>query len=964
MSNNIGRTTVTESQNQKEVTINDSDGRIDAALTELLSSDYSSADVTLTTSQFQQSVTFVTSGLSVPRLLNVPQVKKLFIVDNTAGTSTLTVTRGSGTVVIGDGDRRLCYTNGTTNGLIEVGAATANTFLSLPDTPGSYAGQAGRVAAVNVGETAMEFVDQTVDVLDWKQSVRIATTAALTLASDFENGDTVDGVVLATNDRILIKDQASGAENGIYTVNASGAPTRATDADEDAEVTSGMTCYVEEGTANNGLIFLLVTIDPITVGATVLVFAVLSAGGGVSEFTALTDTPGSYAGQAGKVAVVNGAENAMEFVGQAVGGGGGGGVGVNGSAIAYPSVVQTVPTDTWTPIVLDLEDHDDSNWHDLATNNSRMTVPAGVTKVVVVANIMWTVSVAGSFRLGRITKNGADFNGGPRADTADTASAGAVNLATSVLDVVAGDYFELEGYQNSGGNLDTLISENRVWLGIFDMTAGVTAGGGVGVAGSALVFPTVGQVIPSGMFTVIDFDDEDHDDSLWHDNVTNNSRFTVPAGVTKILVNASATFNSGTGNRRIFRIIKNGISGELTGLPRSTISGDPSIPGTELTSAIINVISGDFFELEMWHNNAGNLNTDEFATWFAIADMTPSSANGGGGVGVEGSALVNKTGTQSITTSVVTPLAWDTEDHDDSDWHDNSVNNTRITVPIGVTKIELSAGVRWDTNSSGARIVQLHKNGASFPGSARIDDVGNVSAGNMTKNIKSGVLDVVPGDYFEIVVTQTSGGNLDVVNHDTTWFAAHDMSPSSVSSGGGAWKLLDETVFSGIAAPTLDWINPELYSEIKIVFENITTDTDDSRVFGYARQGGVSRVGATDYSLQATFNVAADAAVNVGGSNNLALAVMAASAALDGLGNGAGESFGGSLVFNDPGNSGLYKDANFSVAYTNTTTQAVVVKGAGFLTLNTNPIDGLEISEFVSGALLSGTMRAYGLKKA
>ena len=55
-------------------------------------------------------------------------------------------------------------------------------------------------------------------------SVRVATTANGTLSSAFANGQTVDGVTLATNDRILLKNQSTGSENGIYTVNASGAP--------------------------------------------------------------------------------------------------------------------------------------------------------------------------------------------------------------------------------------------------------------------------------------------------------------------------------------------------------------------------------------------------------------------------------------------------------------------------------------------------------------------------------------------------------------------------------------------------------------------------------------------------------------------------------------------------------------------------------------------------------------------
>src|SRR5688500_16412125 len=64
-----------------------------------------------------------------------------------------------------------------------------------------------------------------------KVEVRAATTANGTLASAFDNGSVIDGVTLATGNRILIKDQTAGAENGIYVVQASGAPVRATDAD-------------------------------------------------------------------------------------------------------------------------------------------------------------------------------------------------------------------------------------------------------------------------------------------------------------------------------------------------------------------------------------------------------------------------------------------------------------------------------------------------------------------------------------------------------------------------------------------------------------------------------------------------------------------------------------------------------------------------------------------------------------
>ncbi len=85
--------------------------------------------------------------------------------------------------------------------------------------------------------------------------VRVATTEAGTLASNFENGDTIDGVVLATGDRILIKDQTVGTENGIYIIQASGAPVRSVDFGNGASV-SAKFFWIAEGTlsANNGFL--------------------------------------------------------------------------------------------------------------------------------------------------------------------------------------------------------------------------------------------------------------------------------------------------------------------------------------------------------------------------------------------------------------------------------------------------------------------------------------------------------------------------------------------------------------------------------------------------------------------------------------------------------------------------------------------------------------------------------------
>lgn len=134
-------------------------------------------------------------------------------------------------------------------------------------------------ANVATQRAVRQFVLSQIAGLAWKQSVRAATTANGTLATAFANGQTIDGVALVTGDRILLKNQTTGSENGIYTVNAGGAPTRATDADTAVEIRQA-SMYVEEGTVNADTQWVLTTNAPITLGTTALVFTQFQSGGG------------------------------------------------------------------------------------------------------------------------------------------------------------------------------------------------------------------------------------------------------------------------------------------------------------------------------------------------------------------------------------------------------------------------------------------------------------------------------------------------------------------------------------------------------------------------------------------------------------------------------------------------------------------------------------------------------------
>jgi hypothetical protein len=134
------------------------------------------------------------------------------------------------------------------------------------------------------------YVDAVKTGLDIKDSVRVATTANGTLSTAFDNSSTVDGITLATDDRILIKNQTSGAENGIYVVQASGAPVRATDCDSSTEVTGGLFVFIEQGTVNADSGFVLSNDGAITVGTTSLSFVQFSGAGMVVAGAAMSKT--------------------------------------------------------------------------------------------------------------------------------------------------------------------------------------------------------------------------------------------------------------------------------------------------------------------------------------------------------------------------------------------------------------------------------------------------------------------------------------------------------------------------------------------------------------------------------------------------------------------------------------------------------------------------------------------------
>lgn len=126
------------------------------------------------------------------------------------------------------------------------------------------------------------YVDAAVTGLSWKQAVKVATIANITLSGT----QTIDGVAVLAGDRVLVKNQTTSSQNGIYVV-AAGAWVRADDSDTGAEIV-GESVFVDQGTVNADTGWVQTTNAPVTVGSTAIAYSQFSGSGTYSAGTGLT----------------------------------------------------------------------------------------------------------------------------------------------------------------------------------------------------------------------------------------------------------------------------------------------------------------------------------------------------------------------------------------------------------------------------------------------------------------------------------------------------------------------------------------------------------------------------------------------------------------------------------------------------------------------------------------------------
>ena len=251
---------------------------------------------TLAVNSITDSTTTTTGALTVAGGVGI--AKKLVVGDTASVAGDFAVATNKFTVAASSGNTTVAGT------LAVTGVATYSANIAMS----GYA-ITGLANPTNAQDAATKaYVDAARNGLDIKQSVRAATTANITLS----NTQTIDGVALAAGDRILVKDQTTASQNGLYEVVSGAAWTRTTDANNIAdaggttgEFTAGLFCFVEEGTVNGDSGFVCTNDGVITLGSTAITFAQFSGAGQVIAGAGLTKTGNQIDVGAGNGITVN-----------------------------------------------------------------------------------------------------------------------------------------------------------------------------------------------------------------------------------------------------------------------------------------------------------------------------------------------------------------------------------------------------------------------------------------------------------------------------------------------------------------------------------------------------------------------------------------------------------------------------------------------------------------------------------
>lgn len=426
-------------------------------------------------------------------------------------------------------------------------------------------------------------------------------------------------------------------------------------------------------------------------------------------------------------------EALVTFIGE-TGGGGGGGSAVVG-CIAVRTTDQTgIVTATDTAVSMTGTDEKDTDgFHDPGSNPSRITIPAGLGGTYLLQGyILWDGNTVGNRRL-QFAKNGTLLAGGTTGQVVPNDLGFQQQTSSMTVDLVAGDYVEMSVQQTSGAN--RTLSGSIVPLRFSVMKIG--SGGRGSAVGARAYQAGSAQSIANATLTAVTFDSERFDTDGFHSTSSNTSRFTVPAGMGgKYLLGGVVEFAANaTGARSIALRLNGSTYIAFETIQAATAGGQETRLSVE---TVYDLLAGEYVEVYVSQVSGGSLtigNTSAYgAEGWAIRLDSGYALNGVG-------CLVYRSSTEAVNNTV---LNFNAEKFDSDDFHDNSTNPSRITIPTGLGGRYL---IHFGTLSSAAaaanEYLRVRKNGTTYITTNFPTNAAGYIGG-------MGVAELVPGDYIEV----------------------------------------------------------------------------------------------------------------------------------------------------------------------------------------------------------------------
>ena len=171
--------------------------------------------------------------------------------------------------IVGDGSNFVTESGATARTSLGLGTIATQASNNVAITGGSVTGLGSPSSSSDAA--TKNYVDDAVAGLRTRTIAECATTANVNLSNGLEAGDSIDGVTLVAGDRVLVKDQSTASENGLYLAVSSGAASRDPEHDSIAELSGGMV-VVNQGSTNDNKIFLCTTDNTGSVGSTSITY--------------------------------------------------------------------------------------------------------------------------------------------------------------------------------------------------------------------------------------------------------------------------------------------------------------------------------------------------------------------------------------------------------------------------------------------------------------------------------------------------------------------------------------------------------------------------------------------------------------------------------------------------------------------------------------------------------------------